>query len=398
MNPQHIEKTFARLGQLERHSTLIHLAARSGFLIDRNTRPDKSRNEMKDIETMRVKVKDIVPNKFRDMEHYPIQKDKITALRKSFQNTGVWPVILGRKSPDDPSKIEIAFGHHRWVAMKEEFDATKTVEIHVSKFDDAMMLKLMANENLEEYGHKFGVTLETVRQTMKFLAGEDCKWLDVNATRVRDFLGWKLTRVECGVRASRLISSKAPGATPAAFNNLSVKGAETLASQIAAAQKQIEADKAEREARAEKAKTEAQAELIRRTAADKAEREKKAAAQAIKQKVKAVTSGKESSGSIKDLGYTVRQSKPTPPKTPSESSKELAKVIDGLLTDDKTTRWFKEIDDYRDQFSDSAINRIASALIRLAERAGVEAAKLTGYDAKEAAASVKESVGYLTCK
>lgn len=350
---------------------------------------------------MKVKIDDIRPNPFRDMEHYPIQKEKIASLRKSFQTTGVWPVILGRKSPTEPGKVEIAFGHHRWVAMQEEFAGTHAVEIHVSKFDDAMMLKLMANENLEEYGHKFGVTLETVRQTMKFLAeiaGDSHNWLEVNKKQVQEFLGWKLTRVQCGIRAARLIADKAPGATPAAFNDLSVKAAESLASAIASKQKEIADRKAEMERRAEKAHTPAQAAKIRAAAAEKEKREVAATKAAVKQKVKEVTSGKVSPSAIKDIAPISRKSNPTPPKSPADYSKELRKMLDGLLTDDKFKDGVKEVMRWRDQFTDADIDRIVTGLTRLAERAGIEAAKLTGYDAKEAAASVKESVAYLTCK
>ena len=54
----------------------------------------------------------------RNVERYPIQRDKIDALRESIRTTTFWDNIGARKNGKG---AEIAYGHHRPVALKEEY-------------------------------------------------------------------------------------------------------------------------------------------------------------------------------------------------------------------------------------------------------------------------------------
>ena len=78
---------------------------------------------------MKVKIKDLKPNPFRDMKNYPINQEKIQSLTNSINETGFWDNILARKNNGN---IEIAYGHHRLVVLKKLFKCA--IEGSTSKF------------------------------------------------------------------------------------------------------------------------------------------------------------------------------------------------------------------------------------------------------------------------
>ena len=49
-------------------------------------------------EMRQVRVKDILPNPFRDMENYPVDEGKITALTESIGRTGWWGNTVARQT------------------------------------------------------------------------------------------------------------------------------------------------------------------------------------------------------------------------------------------------------------------------------------------------------------
>jgi ParB-like chromosome segregation protein Spo0J len=119
---------------------------------------------------MKIKLKELKPNPYRNIDHYPIRKEKVIALRESFRATGgVWPNIVVRKNGGG---VEQAYGHHRAVAAREEFGPNHEIEVIDRKLDDAMMLKMMAHDNMEEYGTSAIVVMETVKAVVEaFAAG-----------------------------------------------------------------------------------------------------------------------------------------------------------------------------------------------------------------------------------
>src|SRR5262245_53893149 len=97
-----------------------------------------------------VRIKDLRPNPFRNLEDYPIHREKVDALKESIASTEFWGTICGRPAGGDA--VEIAFGHHRLAALKELMGGTDGVEIIVRKYTNEQMLKMMARENMEEWG------------------------------------------------------------------------------------------------------------------------------------------------------------------------------------------------------------------------------------------------------
>ena len=117
---------------------------------------------------MKVRVKNLFPNPFRNIDAYPIDREKIRQLRNSIRETSFWDNILARPVPRD-GKFEIAYGHHRLVAIKEELGEEAIVDIPVRHLSDEDMLRIMANENMEHWATDWRVIVETVRQAKQYL-------------------------------------------------------------------------------------------------------------------------------------------------------------------------------------------------------------------------------------
>ncbi|MBA7615276.1 hypothetical protein ES703_22554 [subsurface metagenome] len=153
---------------------------------------------------MKIKVKNLLPNRFRNIDAYPINQEKIRQLRNSIRETTFWNNILARPAPGN-GKFEIAYGHHRLIAIKEELGEDTVVDIPVRDLSDEDMLRIMANENMQEWATDWRVIVETVRAAKKFLE-EHPEIIEkmgiknypvIGAIPISEFLGrnWKKTRV-----------------------------------------------------------------------------------------------------------------------------------------------------------------------------------------------------------
>lgn len=157
---------------------------------------------------MKIEVKNLRPNPFRKIKRYPINQEKLKALKTSIKETTFWDNILARPCPTDgkgfykvtdgddvyvgnfdingkaieiidggnpvewtwQGKVEILYGHHRLMALKEL--GIKEIDIPVRSFDDAAMIKIMANENMEVWGLNTAVVNETILVAKEFLEAE----------------------------------------------------------------------------------------------------------------------------------------------------------------------------------------------------------------------------------
>ena len=115
---------------------------------------------------MKVKIKDLKPNPYRDMENYPINFDKIQHLIGSIKQTGFWDNVIARISNGE---IQIAYGHHRLEALKKVMKLTDEIEVPIKDLSDAIMIQIMAKENDNDWQTCVAVTDETVRVAKKFL-------------------------------------------------------------------------------------------------------------------------------------------------------------------------------------------------------------------------------------
>jgi len=110
---------------------------------------------------MLIKLEDILPNKYRDLKTFPLNKDKVEVLKNSIKQTGWWDNVIVRKSKK-AGKYELAHGHHRLDALRELGE--ESAEFIVKDLDDETMLKMMLLENIRE-----GESISAERESIKAL-------------------------------------------------------------------------------------------------------------------------------------------------------------------------------------------------------------------------------------
>ena len=179
---------------------------------------------------MKVMIKDLKPNPFRDMDNYPIDQKKIDSLTESISQTGFWDNILVRKQNGD---MQIAYGHHRLIVLRKLFKPTDFVDIPVKEVTDSDMLRIMANENYDAWGSNVAVIDETVKAARDFLlkhpeivkdielslnqfrdsyhrGGGHIKY-DISARVISEFLGekmWYVVKVNNSLRRLELVKNE----------------------------------------------------------------------------------------------------------------------------------------------------------------------------------------------
>ncbi|HUU86126.1 MAG TPA: ParB N-terminal domain-containing protein [Candidatus Glassbacteria bacterium] len=118
---------------------------------------------------MKIKVADLVANPYRHMKRYPLDLEKVKRLKVSINETSFWDNILARPHPDKKGKHQIAYGHHRLIALREL--RIVEVDIPTRALSDVVMVQIMANENLE-WNTSPIVINQTVLTTKEFLDKE----------------------------------------------------------------------------------------------------------------------------------------------------------------------------------------------------------------------------------
>ena len=119
-----------------------------------------------DNDFVRVKLKDIKKNPFRNFDIYPIREDKVFRLMESIRATTFWGGLVGRKKD---GKVEIAYGHHRLDALKKMFDEDPEIDIVIRDFSDPDMMKLMSRENAEEWACPIAAIDDAVKAVRDYL-------------------------------------------------------------------------------------------------------------------------------------------------------------------------------------------------------------------------------------
>lgn len=118
---------------------------------------------------MKIAVKNLRPNPFRHLERYPIDDIKVDALKKSIKETTFWDNVLVRPATNGHAgDFELAYGHHRYIALKKL--GVDTIDVPCRKLDDTTMAKIMAYENQEEWGTNAKVEMETIRSIVEGFA------------------------------------------------------------------------------------------------------------------------------------------------------------------------------------------------------------------------------------
>jgi len=164
---------------------------------------------------MKIQIQNLEPNPYRDMSNYPIDQEKIQSLKNSIEQTGFWDNILARQSN---GKFQIAYGHHRLEVLKQVLKPTDEIDIPVKKLSDALMIKIMAKENDNDWQTNVAITDETVRVTKKFLEEnteeinnfhtgvEKSQW-SKESFKIANFLDWSEHKVFDSLQRIGMIKS-----------------------------------------------------------------------------------------------------------------------------------------------------------------------------------------------
>lgn len=132
-----------------------------------------------------AKLSEIDPNPMRRLKEYPYNQDKIAALRQSIHDVGLWAGVIGRKHGQ---RIQIAFGHHRIEAARQELGKSASTQIIIRDLSDQEMLEFMGRENLEDYNANFFVMLESWQAASAFLRARERE--NVKPLEIAALLGW----------------------------------------------------------------------------------------------------------------------------------------------------------------------------------------------------------------
>jgi len=100
---------------------------------------------------MKIKVKNIVFNPYRDLEDFPLVEPKVGCLMDSISDTCFWDNVVVRPHPDKEGVFQLAYGHHRLEAVKRQLGEDYEVDIPVKDLNDDDMLRIMAEENNAVY-------------------------------------------------------------------------------------------------------------------------------------------------------------------------------------------------------------------------------------------------------
>ncbi len=96
-----------------------------------------------------IQLGELKPNPFKKFVNGgKLNQATVTSLEGRIQSTTLWEQWVVRETIDD--KYEMAFGHHRLQAAINLFGKKHEVSVQVEDYDDALMLKSLANENAED--------------------------------------------------------------------------------------------------------------------------------------------------------------------------------------------------------------------------------------------------------
>jgi len=362
---------------------------------------------------MQFRIEDILPNPFRRIDRYPIRPEKVAALRESLQRTGFWDNVVGRKRGD---KVEIAYGHHRWRALQEEYPPEHRVGIVVRDLSDEDMLAIMVRENQEEWGTSFLVEMETVAAVVKAYAEDKIRLEQVpltnTDTRIRyapsfiagkdvadarpqhpytgqtigRFLGWlepsgKATDTVYAVLQSLAFIEEGL-LQEQDFVNLSNTQARVVVEQAYSRKLDRErsakaAERLAKEAREEAQRltdeTQRQAALRREAHQRKQAEEHRAKGKAEATKVAKAVSEELLNGAgtrqARAIANSVVERRPRPTRSIDSAINSLASGLAGMLATDRTSEKLEELIHFGDQVSYGHRRIVARELKNLAERA-----------------------------
>ena len=170
-----------------------------------------------ELRIVKAKIKDILPNPFRDFELYPYSGEKIWRLFKSMRKTGWWGNVVGRMRKD--GKVELAYGHHRVETLQRWHGGDWEIEVTIKELTDCQMLRIMSSENDTAYNCSAAAIDNSVKAAREYLrthpgearrvlasrGGRDVKRVREGAPMYATFLAKREYTVEKSIERLNLI-------------------------------------------------------------------------------------------------------------------------------------------------------------------------------------------------
>jgi len=142
--------------------------------------------ELRSAPHRKIAVVDILPNPHRDLNLNPTSPERIGQLLESYERTGFWDNIVVREHPTRDSKYELAYGHNRLAALKDNSIEVDTITIPVANLTDWEMYCSMVDENEMQGGvtpaiamENIGVGCDLIEKALKKI-GKNGTWEEFN--------------------------------------------------------------------------------------------------------------------------------------------------------------------------------------------------------------------------
>lgn len=114
---------------------------------------------------MKIALKDLKPNPFRNFDLYPIFPEWIEQLKDSIKQTGYWNGFCVR---EHNGEYQIAYGHHRLEAAKQVYGESYEIDVEPEEMTDSMMRARMFRENVRNEAQDSAVILHDIEVAKKF--------------------------------------------------------------------------------------------------------------------------------------------------------------------------------------------------------------------------------------
>jgi chemotaxis protein histidine kinase CheA len=114
---------------------------------------------------MKLKIKEIAANPFRDFTLYPIDDEQVRRLQQSIDEFGFFSGVTARRANRG---YELAAGHHRLEAAKRA--GLTEIEAVVGNYSDDEMVGIMTLENMTQRGFNAGATQDSVAAYAKIVS------------------------------------------------------------------------------------------------------------------------------------------------------------------------------------------------------------------------------------
>jgi hypothetical protein len=125
---------------------------------------------------MKVKIKDLEFNPFRNLKLVPIDPLTVDKLKTSIERSGLWVGMKARPKDNDwkSGKYQIPYAHHRLVALQEL--GVNEIDIPIEEISDFDMVIQMVQENMTQRGMSVEIIMGTVGEVKEFLDKEINKY------------------------------------------------------------------------------------------------------------------------------------------------------------------------------------------------------------------------------